>query len=261
MIGNHELEYDVRGHVPEHELAYAEAKLSSLARQSPGPVLDAQLHLAVEPDRARERPAIASASLDVDGQWVRAHVAAPTLHEAIDRLESRLRRRLSRLRDKARAVHLRHRDAGPGEWHHGDAPTSRPEYFDRPPEDRQLVRRKSFALRSETPEEAAFDLELLDHDFFLFRNADTDEANVVHRAPGGGYELMQPTPVSPGPVSESVPIGASALAPSRQTLEAATSLLDLGNEPFVFFLDEETGEGRVIYRRYDGHYGLITPAT
>ena len=29
----------------------------------------------------------------------------------------------------------------------------------------------------------------------------------------------------------------------------------------VFFVNAETGRGNVIYRRYDGHYGLITPVT
>jgi hypothetical protein len=27
----------------------------------------------------------------------------------------------------------------------------------------------------------------------------------------------------------------------------------------VFFADETTGRGNVLYHRYDGHYGLITP--
>jgi hypothetical protein len=48
--------------------------------------------------------------------------------------------------------------------------------------------------------------------------------------------------------------------PARQALEDAIAILDLGDEPFVFFLDEQTGDGSVVYRRYDGHYGLITPA-
>jgi hypothetical protein len=30
-------------------------------------------------------------------------------------------------------------------------------------------------------------------------------------------------------------------------------------QPFTFFVDAGTGRGRLIYHRYDGHYGLITP--
>ncbi|MEU8925383.1 sigma 54 modulation/S30EA ribosomal C-terminal domain-containing protein [Kitasatospora sp. NPDC048545] len=40
----------------------------------------------------------------------------------------------------------------------------------------------------------------------------------------------------------------------------AVSRLDLTGLPFVFFTDTATGRGNVIYHRYDGHYGLITPA-
>jgi hypothetical protein len=40
----------------------------------------------------------------------------------------------------------------------------------------------------------------------------------------------------------------------------AIELLNLGDEPLVFFLDPETGRGCAAYRRYDGHYGLITSA-
>ena len=39
--------------------------------------------------------------------------------------------------------------------------------------------------------------------------------------------------------------------------------VDLDIVPFVFFVDDQSGRGRVVYRRYDGHYGhygLITPA-
>ena len=37
-------------------------------------------------------------------------------------------------------------------------------------------------------------------------------------------------------------------------------LLDEGDEPFVFFAEPDTSRGQVLYRRFDGHYGLITPA-
>ena len=45
--------------------------------------------------------------------------------------------------------------------------------YPRPADDRTVVRRKTFALRPESIEEALFDLEALDHDFFLFVHADT----------------------------------------------------------------------------------------
>ena len=44
------------------------------------------------------------------------------------------------------------------------------------------------------------------------------------------------------------------------TEDQAVTHLDLGGDPFVFFVDAGTARARVLYRRYDGHYGLITPA-
>ena len=34
----------------------------------------------------------------------------------------------------------------------------------------------------------------------------------------------------------------------------------MSDEPFLLFRNADTGRGNVLYRRYDGHYGLVTPA-
>jgi ribosome-associated translation inhibitor RaiA len=251
---------EIKGRVTDDERAYAREKLAYVARLAPARILSERLRLHHEPDPARARPAIAEATLDVNGRPIRAHVAAPTMREAIDLLEARLRRRLERLAEQDQSLQLRHRDAGPGEWHHGDVRTHRPEYFPRSAEEREVVRRKAFALEAESPDEAALDLELLDHDFLLFRNADTDEDNVIHRLGNGSYALIQPTQ-HPDTLERCIaPIGPSPLAPSRMDLDEARRLLDLGDEPFAFYIDKRTRRGNVVYRRYDGHYGLIGPA-
>jgi putative sigma-54 modulation protein len=43
-----------------------------------------------------------------------------------------------------------------------------------------------------SPEEAVLQLELLGHDFFVFRNADSDEVNVLYRRRDGNYGLIEP---------------------------------------------------------------------
>ncbi|MGW7355186.1 sigma 54 modulation/S30EA ribosomal C-terminal domain-containing protein [Streptomyces sp. NPDC054802] len=43
-------------------------------------------------------------------------------------------------------------------------------------------------------------------------------------------------------------------------VDEAVQRLHLTGLPFVFFRDTGTGRGSVLYHRYDGHYGLITPA-
>lgn len=55
-----------------------------------------------------------------------------------------------------------------------------------------LVRTKRFALKPMTPEEAAQQMELLHHDFFVFRNSDTEDVNVVYKREDGNYGLIEP---------------------------------------------------------------------
>jgi putative sigma-54 modulation protein len=41
-------------------------------------------------------------------------------------------------------------------------------------------------------EEAVLQLELVGHDFFVFRDADSNEVNIVYRRRQGGYGLIEP---------------------------------------------------------------------
>jgi putative sigma-54 modulation protein len=56
----------------------------------------------------------------------------------------------------------------------------------------QIVRVKQFAVKPMSAEEAVLQMDLLGHDFFVFRNADTGEVNVVYRRKNGGYGLIEP---------------------------------------------------------------------
>jgi hypothetical protein len=51
----------------------------------------------------------------------------------------------------------------------------------------------------------------------------------------------------------------SAPAPCLAVSEAIERL-ELTGQPFVLFVDPDTERSTVVYHRYDGHYGLITPA-
>jgi len=55
-----------------------------------------------------------------------------------------------------------------------------------------IKRSKKFALKPMDAEEAVMNMELLGHSFFVFRNAQTDEVNVVYRRNDGAYALIEP---------------------------------------------------------------------
>jgi ribosome-associated translation inhibitor RaiA len=94
-------EFEVQVHgdsqIDHAEREYARRKVARVAQRARGPILFAKVDLHDEANPSRSRPAQAKAVLDVNGSLVRAHVRAPTLHEAIDLLEDRLLHRLEHL--------------------------------------------------------------------------------------------------------------------------------------------------------------------
>ena len=60
------------------------------------------------------------------------------------------------------------------------------------PEEIRIVRSKKFAMKPMDPEEACIQMELSGHNFFLFRNAETDDVNVVYKRKGNTYGLIEP---------------------------------------------------------------------
>ncbi len=59
-------------------------------------------------------------------------------------------------------------------------------------EEVKIVRTKKFAIKPLDPEEACVEMELLGHSFFVFRNAQTNEVNVVYKRKGNTYGLIEP---------------------------------------------------------------------
>ena len=111
-----------------------------------------------------------------------------------------------------------------------------------------------------TVDEAAVEMDLLDYDFHLFTEKATGAASVLYRGGPTGYRLALVVPVagSAGPIRAAGDHQPPADAmPYR---EEATDRLGLLGLPFLFFIDAAQGRASVLYHRYDGHYGLITPA-
>jgi hypothetical protein len=237
-------------------VAYARRKVYAAARTAPSPVLFGRIKIRHEPNRSIERPIVVAASLDVDGHLVRAHAAGHTSTEALGLLEERLRRQL--LHAHQRIAFLRRRHTGvapPGEWRHGDEPTARPGFVSRPPGEREVIRRKTFPLDRCAPEDAVVKMEMLDHDFHLFVDSATGVDAAVKRLPDGAYELSRAT--GDGDEPQDIMGLRTGPRPPTQTLESAVERLDDTNEPFLFFVDVGTSRGAVLYRRSDGHYGVV----
>ena len=229
-----------RGPVGEHAADDAEQRVRHACRIAPRPVLRARVALVHDENPSLERPCTAKASVELDGHLVRAHVAASAITEAIDLLEARLRRRIDAAFERHESERAETGVPVAGEWRHGDLPTERPEFFPRPAEERRILRRKTFAPEPITPEEAAWQMELLDHDFHLFTDAPSGDEAVVWRRPEGvlGLQFLEP---AAGGGAYVEPFLLEAAPGPTMSVEDAVEELNVADAPFVFFRGRESG--------------------
>ena len=106
-----------------------------------------------------------------------------SIEAVIDKLEGQLRKYKTKLRKRYEAqdskLNFEAFDDGDEQAPVADEP--------------KIVRTKRFAIKPMSPEEAAMQMDLLEHDFFVFLNAETDDVNVVYRRKNGDYGLIEPT--------------------------------------------------------------------
>jgi ribosome-associated translation inhibitor RaiA len=250
---------ETRGVVPEGAADLAVHRVGSLLRAAPEPVLFARVKLIMSVDPAVRRPATVQVNVDLNGRLIRAQAAGETMRAAVEHVCDRLRIRLERAARNWEAVRGGRPVPRTGQWRHQSLPAPRLPYYPRPPEERSVVRRKSYALARQTPDEAAADAELMDYDFHLFTERSTGQDSVIYRT-ADGYRLALAHPLNSrlGPVDPSITVAAMP-APRLSVAEAATRL-EAAGQSFLFFVNAGTGRGNLIYHRYDGNYGLIAPA-
>jgi len=173
------VDFQVKGRnleVSESIRSYAAEKLGKLERHLRDP-LRVELELSLERNPSISANHVAEATVWTKGPVLRAHEASGDMKASIDQLVTKLERQIKRYTDKRRRRPPR-RDGAAAEASQGDEP--------------MIVKTKQFAVKPMSADEAVLQLELIGHDFFVFRNADTDGVNVVYRRHGGGYGLIEP---------------------------------------------------------------------
>lgn len=253
-----EIVFVVEGSVADSARRRAEDVIRDLAGKAPRPVIYARVKLTQEDSRPPTEEHIAQATVDVSGAVLRAQVAAGSMIEAINLVGKRLERRLRDLTERREDANTRTRAAQPGTWRSGDLPSSRPDFHPLSATEREIVRRKTWSGTRTSVTDALFDLYALDHRFYLFTDAYDGVDSVVYEE-NGGVRLRRLTGDVPPEVA-GYDIEVVAAPAPELTAEQAGDRLDSSNEPFVFYRDTDTDRGCVLYRRYDGHYGLIEPA-
>ncbi|NLG86475.1 MAG: ribosome-associated translation inhibitor RaiA [Firmicutes bacterium] len=158
---------------------YVEKKVGKLAKLLDD-VTEAVVTLSVE----RERH-IVEVTIPVGGRLLRGEMASGDMYASIDMVMEKLEKQVEKYKTKlARKIKN-------GSVLDVALPRKKDEEEDKEGEPR-LVRTKRFPVKPMPVEEALLQMNLLGHDFFVFRNADTEEVNVVYRRNDGNYGLIEP---------------------------------------------------------------------
>jgi putative sigma-54 modulation protein len=148
----------------------------------------AEVELFHERNPSNPEPEVAETTLFINGTVLKAREASGDMYASIDRMSDKLERQVRRYRGRQLD-----RWQGQKRWH---APAEAPGPVAGEDEEDEvgarIVRTKQFQMKPMAPEEAALQMDLLDHAFFVFTNADTNEINVVYRRRDGNYGLIEP---------------------------------------------------------------------
>ena len=129
--------------------------------------------LSVEKDRQK-----IEVTIPVKGSIIRSEQVSNDMYVSIDLVEEVIERQLRRYKKKLIDKQQ-------------EAANFQQEFIDRDFEQEEneikIIRTKKFDIKPMYPEDACVQMELLGHNFFVFRNAETGETNVVYRRKGGTY--------------------------------------------------------------------------
>jgi ribosome-associated translation inhibitor RaiA len=239
------------------EAEEARKRFEALERYADGSLTWAGLTLRRGSPHAR-RPYVADASVDFEGRRLAAHAAAESPAKAAEAVADRLRRQLRRVvgSDVAQRNEPRVIEAALAGLELD--PVHRPEARLKPPEEREIVHRRTYTSVSMGTVEAVAELIDLDAEFLLFRHARTEEDVVVYRRDDGRVGLIHPRN-SPLADEDDVVVAEPSRYSEPLTLERARTEMDFLNHRFLYFIDAEDGRGKVLYLRHDGDYGLVEP--
>ncbi|SDY80783.1 ribosome hibernation-promoting factor, HPF/YfiA family [Lachnobacterium bovis] len=143
------------------------------------PDTEVEVTLSVEKERQ-----IIEVTIPVKGSVIRSEQVSDDLYVSIDLAEEVIERQLKKYRKKLLARKQSAIESFNRSFIDSDD-------FD-DSDEVKIVRSKKFGIKPMYPEDACVQMELTGHDFFVFRNAETDEVNVVYRRKGNTFGLIEP---------------------------------------------------------------------
>jgi putative sigma-54 modulation protein len=167
---------------------YAQEKMSKLGKYlANGSRCEVELWTEKNPSISDNQ--VVEATIFTKGPIIRAKEASPDIYASIDLVFAKLERQVKKYRGK---IVSRHQEAPkealasegfqvPDETDEEEAETPLP----------RIVKTKHFMVKPMAPEEAALQMDLVGHDFYVFTNSETNETAVVYRRRDGDYGLIE----------------------------------------------------------------------
>lgn len=170
---------------------YVEEKLEKAVKHFQAITTKVDVHLSVERNARIADRHKAEVTVYANGTVIRAQEGSENLYASIDLVSDKIARQLrkykERHQDKKSHVLIPAGELGT------EIETQPVEIGDRLPElPQEVVRMKYFAMPPMSIDEALVQLQLVDHDFYMFLNQDTHEINVIYSRNHGGYGVIQP---------------------------------------------------------------------
>ena len=168
---------------------YTESKLEKALNHYEEIVKEADVHLSVARNPSVPQQ-IAEVTVFANGTVIRAQERSENLYASIDLVASKLGRQLRKYKER----HNTHKasTSPKGSSFIGDSSleaslTEGKEVHLPPPG----IRCKYFSMKPMSIEEARHQLDLIDHDFYFFRESNSLELQVIYKRKHGGYGLIQ----------------------------------------------------------------------
>ena len=154
---------------------YAEQKMKKIQRIF-GDEADVKITVTVEKEWQTVETTVKKDGVLYGGEWS-ADRMEDALDKTIDDLVRKLRKNKTRIEKKLRDVAPEIPEPISEEGEEGEI---------------KIVKSKHFPIKPMDAEEAVLQMNLIGHQFFMFRNMDSGEINVVYRRKDGNYGLLAP---------------------------------------------------------------------
>ena len=161
---------------------YAEKKIGKLDRFFK---TESEAFITFATERGRY---IAEVTIKNHGMFHRVTESTSDMFASIDSAVAAVERQIRKHKTR---LGKRIRDAAIDREH---VPALKHEVFDDEEHEFKIVRSKKFPIKPMTPEEAVLQMNLLEHEFYVFKNQNSDDAfSIVYKRKLGDYGLIEAT--------------------------------------------------------------------